>query len=311
MDKNKIAVIIPAYKSNYLEQTLESFLNQTNKNFTIYIGNDNSPYDIESIVNKFEGKLDIVYHKFEDNLGAISLIKQWERCVDLSSEKWIWLFSDDDLVSNGCVEKFYEFLDDQNEFYKFQTEIINEKNEKIFKKFDKKNAYKEFLDSKEFISNRIKCNGFRSFAVEYIFSRELYTRNKFIEFPLAWASDDASWLTYSIDAKKIKCIPAIVSWRSSGSNISMSRVNDTVNHNKIQASIKYCYWLKNTLAKNKIIIQDKDILHWLSVQIASISYKINFSDFKAIIDNILLDVSELIIIKNYLMIKLYHIRNNF
>lgn len=311
MDKNKIAVIIPAYKSNYLEQTLLSFLNQTNNNFTIYIGNDNSPHDIESIVNKFQDKLDIVYHKFEENLGATSLIKQWERCVDLSNEKWIWLFSDDDLVSNICIEKFYKYIDDQNEFYKFQTEIINEKNEKIFKKFDKINIYKEFLDSKEFISNRIKCNGFRSFAVEYIFSRELYNRNKFIDFPLAWASDDASWLTYSIDAKKIKCIPAIVSWRSSESNISMSRVNDTVNHNKIQASIKYCFWLKNKLTENKIVIADEDILHWLSIQIASISYKINFREFKTIIKNILLNVSGVKIIKNYLMIKLYHIRNNF
>ena len=43
MQKKEIAIIIPAFKAFYLEQTLQSFVNQTNKNFTIYIGDDNSP----------------------------------------------------------------------------------------------------------------------------------------------------------------------------------------------------------------------------------------------------------------------------
>ena len=59
--------------------------------------------------------------------------------------------------------------------------------------------------------------------------------------------------------------------------------------------------LKNKLSENKIVIADEDILHWLSIQIASISYKINFREFKTILNNILLDVSGLQIIKNYLI----------
>ncbi len=306
MDNNKIAIIIPAYKANYLEQTLNSFVNQTNKNFSVYIGNDNSPHDIDSIVSKFISKLNIIYHKFDDNLGSISLTKQWERCIDLSNEKWIWLFSDDDLVSSDCIQKFYDFRDDENKFYKFHTKIINGKNEDVFKKTDKINNYKEYITSTEFIANRIKCKGFRSFAVEYVFSRELYNKIKFIDFPLAWASDDASWITYSLNSGRIKCIPAVVSWRASDFNISLSTVNSKVNNQKIEASIKYCVWLKSTL-NNKI--NDNDISYWFCMQIASISYQINFKKLKKMIDSIGLHISSFELIKHYLIIRFYHVRN--
>ena len=43
----KLAIIIPAYKAAYLDRTLDSLSQQTDKEFSIYIGDDNSPYDLE------------------------------------------------------------------------------------------------------------------------------------------------------------------------------------------------------------------------------------------------------------------------
>ena len=104
----KLAIIIPAYKAMYLESTLNSFVSQTESNFNIYIGDDDSPEDIYSIVEKFRHKLNIEYIKFGENIGSKSLTKQWERCVEMSNEEWIWLFSDDDIASPHCVEVFYK-----------------------------------------------------------------------------------------------------------------------------------------------------------------------------------------------------------
>ena len=84
---NKLAIIIPAYKPNYLAETLESLAVQTNKNFRVYVGDDASPHDIKKIVDEFHNTLDIRYHRFEENMGAFSLVKQWERCVELSDEQ--------------------------------------------------------------------------------------------------------------------------------------------------------------------------------------------------------------------------------
>ena len=311
MFENKLAIIIPAYKSFYFEQTLQSFANQSNKHFTIYIGDDNSPEDIESIVLKFKDTLNIKYKKFKDNLGGISLTKQWERCIELSHEEWIWLFSDDDLVDGDCVDKFYKSLDDSSQFYKFQTKIIDTKNNSIGGKYDKINSFTNTISSNEFITNRLSCKGFRSFAVEYVFSRELFLKNKFIDFPLAWASDDATWFNYSLKQGYIKCIPSYVSWRASNLNISTSRKNKEINKKKIQASKEYCIWLKGTAKNNKISISDKAILYWFSIQIASIEFKINYNTYKVFIKQLGLNVKTFITLKYFLIIKYYHIRNRF
>ena len=57
----RLAIIIPAYKENFLFETLQSLANQTNKDFNVYVGDDCSPYDLQSIVSRFEDRLDIHY----------------------------------------------------------------------------------------------------------------------------------------------------------------------------------------------------------------------------------------------------------
>jgi glycosyltransferase involved in cell wall biosynthesis len=311
VDKKELAIVIPAYKAYYLKQTLQSFANQTNKNFTIYIGDDNSPENIESIVSQFHETLNIKYHKFNDNLGGISLTKHWERCIELSDEYWIWLFSDDDLVDVDCVDKFYKSLDEKSQLYKFRTKIIDSSNNRIYGRFDKINSFTNSISSNEFITNRLSCKGFRSFAVEYVFSRDLFLNNKFVDFPLAWASDDATWFNYSLINGYIKCIPSYVSWRASILNISTSRKNIEINIKKIQASLEYCIWLKGTAANNSILISDAAILYWFSIQIASIEFKIDYKTYKVFIIQLGLNVKTFITLKYYLIIKYYHIRNRF
>lgn len=311
MTNKNLAIIIPAYKSFYLEQTLQSFAKQTNKKFTLYIGNDNSIDDIESIVLEFASVLNIQYHKFNENLGGTSLTKHWERCIELSNEDWVWLFSDDDIVDEDCVEQFFKSLDSTSQLYKFQTKIIDSKNNRILEKFDKINSFTITISSHEFISNRLSCNGFRSFAVEYVFSRKLYNRYKIIDFPLAWASDDATWFRYSLESGKIKCINAYVNWRASNLNISSSRKNKETNKKKVEASFQYCKWLRDMASRNLIIIFDADILFWFSIQIASIEYKLDFNRYKYFIQQLGLKVSNWVKIKYYVLIKYYHIRNRF
>ena len=67
--EKKVAIIIPAYKSRFLQQTLDSVAAQTDKDFTVYIGDDASPHDLKNIVYLYQDKLDIVYYRFETNLG--------------------------------------------------------------------------------------------------------------------------------------------------------------------------------------------------------------------------------------------------
>lgn len=124
-----LAIVIPAYKEAYFHQALQSLANQTSKNFTVYIGDDASPFDLKSIADHFSQDLNISYTKFEKNTGARNLVNQWKRCIALSkNEKWLWLFSDDDIADPSCVENFYKILDqnqDRFDVYRFNTCVID------------------------------------------------------------------------------------------------------------------------------------------------------------------------------------------
>lgn len=282
---NKLCIVIPAFKSDFLKSTLQSFANQTNKKFTIYVGDDASPYNIKEIVEEFTDKLTIVYHRFEDNLGGKSLTKQWERCVQMSTEEWIWLFSDDDLVSPDTVQKFYESVNNQSLLYKFNTKVINEygKVNKYFERFDNLNNQSNYLESNQFINKRLECKGFRSYAVEYIFHRSLFNHIKFVDFPLAWSSDDATWLLYSLNNnRQITILNSDVFWRFSGVNISSDHKNIKTISAKIEASSQYLTWLRKIDKSYNLKIIDRLYYKWLLIQLISLNTKFSLEDLRKI-----------------------------
>ncbi|WP_282038269.1 glycosyltransferase [Saccharicrinis aurantiacus] len=247
-----LAIIIPAYKSTFLSETLLSIANQENKNFSVYIGDDNSPEDIKSIVDEYKSRLNIYYTKFDKNLGGYNLTKQWERCIKLAkNEKWIWLFSDDDIMHPMCVQYFYNELNMNSGYslYHFDVTIIDERSKEIAKA----KTFPSILSSKEFLTKKIKGQ-ISSFVVEYIFRKdEFYKKDGFVTFDLAWNSDDATWIKLGKD-RGIKTIAkSKVKWRASGINISRDYKNIDITERKLYADINYIKWLKKNYQDIKII----------------------------------------------------------
>lgn len=94
-----MAIVIPAYKGRFLKETLDSIAVQAHKDeFVLYIGDDASPERLDKIVESYQNKVNLVYHRFSENMGGKDLVAHWERCIQLSAEPFIWLFSDDDLM---------------------------------------------------------------------------------------------------------------------------------------------------------------------------------------------------------------------
>ena len=236
--QNNLAIVIPAYKAEFLRQTLESIDNQTNKNFTLYIGDDASPYDLRTVIDEFINSLNIVYKRFAKNAGGKDLVKQWERCIELSeNEKWIWLFSDDDLMTPDCVESFFETTEKtEADLYRFDIKMINENN---IVSFISENP--EFERSTDFIKSRFRLERCSS-VTSFVFSRKIYgTENRFNDFPLGWCSDDAAWLKFGRHKGICTIKGSYVSWRNSSLNISNN--NLTKKAEKIQAQLQYLRWL--------------------------------------------------------------------
>lgn len=241
---NDLAIIIPAYKRTFLKRALDSIAAQTCSDFTVYIGDDCSPYDLKSIIEPYCTKFNLVYKKFATNLGGADLVSQWKRCIGLSkNESWLWLFSDDDEMEKTCVESFYRALKNtrsEYDVYHFDVNIINEKSEICFQPRN----YPICLDGFTYYKNKMKGK-IVSLVVENIFSRKVYNEMcGFENFDLAWGSDTATWVKFS-NQKGIYTIPeAKVLWRRSNENISPNTSVD-ISIRKVNALVDFFLWINN------------------------------------------------------------------
>lgn len=191
-----LAIIIPYYKIAFFEQTLQSLANQTNQNFKVYIGDDASPEDCSNLLHQFTGKFDFTYHRFENNLGGVSLTKQWERCIALSNqEPWLMLLGDDDVLGENVVEEFYK---NYNAF-KLKSNVVRLAS--ALNDYNKKNISSVYQHPKwekasDFYFRRFKGKT-RSSLSEYFFRRTSYMKFGFRNYPLAWHSDDMAWIDFA------------------------------------------------------------------------------------------------------------------
>lgn len=66
-----MAIVIPAYKGRFLKETLDSIAVQAHKDeFVLYIGDDASPERLDKIVESYQNKVNLVYHRFSENIGG-------------------------------------------------------------------------------------------------------------------------------------------------------------------------------------------------------------------------------------------------
>lgn len=212
-----LAIVIPAYKVTFLSRTLESLINQTNQDFSVYIGNDAGEAGIEETVLRFKDQLNIHYHYFENNFGGTSLVKQWERCFALiKNEEWIWLLPDDDYADPQCVELFYKQLHKSDfDLFRFNVHFVTAC-ETIFKT---NAALPEVQSSFESLMEKLSFSR-PSTVAEFIFRKEKFDNIGFAEIPMAWGTDDLLW--YEIGAEKgiVGCNEAYVYLRQSDLNFS-------------------------------------------------------------------------------------------
>lgn len=267
-----LAIIIPYFKLEFFEETLLALANQTNRQFKVYIGNDASPYDCSDLIEKYKQKIDLVYHNFESNLGSISLIQQWERCIELSgNENWLMLLGDDDVLGNNVVEEFYNFIESNNkevDLIRFNLKVIDENGGLKSQPFDHEvhETSEKLLDQMLLMKETIT-------ASEFIFSRDVYNRNDgFVEFPLAWFSDYATWLVFSKNTGVFYIKNAIVHWRLSQSNISSVVSTEKNIQLKIKSLFLFMYFVQTNFN-----IESKRLKSYTHSQL--INFFGNISDF--------------------------------
>lgn len=268
-----LAIIIPYYKLEYFEDCLQSLAKQTNKNFKVYIGDDASSQDPLKIIEKFKDSLDLVYHRFNENLGGTSLTRQWHRCINLSQgERWLMILGDDDYISENYVDEFYSHLKEIEKLdikvVRFASRIVRSPSGECSKLY----THPKIEKSTDFVFRRY-FKGSRCSLTEQIFRRDMFLKYGFSNIALGWGSDIFAWMQMSEFGDNLAINTATSYFRISDLNISRGGYKE---ENKLQARIEFFskYLLPN-LKKFRPIQRIKFILLF-----EQIVYKANQLTFK-------------------------------
>ncbi|MFV8368167.1 glycosyltransferase [Flavobacterium sp. LB2R40] len=233
-----LSIIIPYYKITFFDKTLQSLAEQTNKEFKVFIGNDNSKNSPLELLDKYKDKFTFQYVKFKANVGSKDLVQQWNRCIELdkSTSEWMMILGDDDVLNKNVVEEFYK---QRNRFegsinvVRFSTIKINEKGDFISDKY-----YNPIIEkATDFLFRET-----RSSLSEYVFRKNNLKKTTIKNFPLAWYSDVLAVLEVSSFNQIYSINEAVVNVRISNESISGSSNNMS---EKSRASFQFYYYLLN------------------------------------------------------------------
>lgn len=196
--------------------------------------------DLTVLLKNYQGKFDFVYHRFEKNLGGVSLVQQWHRCIsNIQEEKWLSVLGDDDILQDNFVATFYENLNEIDasgiNVIRYATVVINENGEEI----SKVHTHPKVETSTDFLMRKLK-GGTRSSLSEFIFRREVFDSVKFKDLPLAWHSDYLAVLEISNFSNLFTINNSKIYFRHSGLNITSKTDNLKI---KNIASFQFYYYL--------------------------------------------------------------------
>ncbi|TDE53938.1 glycosyltransferase family A protein [Flavobacterium sp. GT3P67] len=291
-----LAIVIPYYKITFFEATLASLAHQTDKRFKVYIGNDASPESPSNLLEKYKGQFYSVYHYFDTNLGGISLVKQWNRCLEMiDSEEWVMFLGDDDLLEENVVSEFYSNLNEIDSIanvVRYSTCKINALGLLISSQY----THPKIEHSIDFFFRNV-----RSSLSEYIFRKTKMREIGFKDFPLAWQSDVLAVLEFS-DFKNVYSInDAKVYIRITDLSISGKQDNLKL---KYKAVFDFYYYLItyrlnhfNSIQKDKLYAQvnksylndKKNITYFLKLSNFYLS-KFLFGDYINFLKSIIINV---------------------
>ncbi|MCH5175522.1 MAG: glycosyltransferase [Prevotellaceae bacterium] len=189
ISKPHFSITIPAYKSAFLQEAIESCLAQTYKDFELIIVDDASPEDIIGIVGRFDDDR-IRYYRNEKNCGAIDVVDNWNICLSYARGEYIICMGDDDRLPPCCLEEYARMIEEYPEIGLLHgwTEIIDEHS-----KIVELSAPRPLWESAYSVAWNRWENRHHQYIGDWCFSVEwLRRQGGFYKLPLAWGSDDIS-----------------------------------------------------------------------------------------------------------------------
>jgi glycosyltransferase involved in cell wall biosynthesis len=252
MNPVPITVLVPAYKAEYLSLLLDSLCAQTDKDFLVLVGDDAGPAEIRAICESFSSKLNLKYVGFDQNLGGRSLAGQWNRCLEHVEDEWVLMPGDDDTLHAECIQRFrLAVINTEGRYAAYRATLRG---------IDGNDVEQYVYPPAEYEDSEIRLMaladpGYRGTVIEFLFSRtRLRSIGGFVDFPVGWYSDTATWILLATKGGILGVADAIVNHRSSGLNLS-SFHRDLVRQ-KHDASLRFINWVESNREAIGVSVQE-------------------------------------------------------
>ena len=189
------SIIIPIYKDSYLKECIDSILSQTYKEFELILVNDNSPYDLDSIVKQYSDSR-IRYYKNEKGYGAIRMVDNWNHCLEYAKGEYTICMGDDDKLLPHCLQEYIKLMEayPDLDLYHTRLEYIDEKSNIFNLQEDRPERESVYSMIWHFWHGRNQMIG------DWLFKTStLRKKGGFFYLPCAWGSDDISAFIVGIE----------------------------------------------------------------------------------------------------------------
>lgn len=207
----KISVILPCYNmEKYVEETMESVLNQSLKDFEIICLNDGSTDGTLQILNKYQNLYPNIHVISNENRGAA-----YERNIGIQSSKgkYIYYMDSDDLIKENCFETLYSYAEKDNldiiyfeadSFY--DTEEIKEKFPQFQTLYHRKKEYNGIYKGRD-LYIEMENAGDIKMSVGLQFTRREFLIENNIQFEEMPAFEDNLYtLQVMLSANRARCV---------------------------------------------------------------------------------------------------------
>jgi len=150
----KISVIIPNYNhAVFLQQRIDSVLNQTYRNFEVILLDDASTDGSADVLNSYRVH-EKVRHVVINDQNSGNTFVQWQRGLALAQGDYVWIAESDDYCSPDLLEELVSLVDSQeNVSVAFCNSIIFRDNEVVTTGHS--GQMQEIVEGKTFIRERM------------------------------------------------------------------------------------------------------------------------------------------------------------
>ncbi|GHU67758.1 hypothetical protein FACS189413_03130 [Bacteroidia bacterium] len=250
--RKRFTIAIPAFKARFLNECIDSILNQTYIDFELVIVNDASPENVEAIVQTYDD-IRIRYYKNDVNIGAENVVDNWNKCLEYARCEYFVLMGDDDKLAPNYLEEFVKLIEQYPNLgvYHCRAKIIDENSEFVF--------LSESRPEYESVFSLIwyRMMGRLQYISDFVYHTETLKNNGgYYKLPLAWASDDISAYITAYKAGIAHTNKPIFLYRHSGITISSTGNIDL----KMTAIIEEEKWISDFLITNQPQCEEDEML---------------------------------------------------